>query len=144
MIGLDTTTLVAFEIENHPLKHKVTQGIQTCIKNGEVFALAPQIVNEFLHVVTDTRRFSDPLTMPEALERIAFWQQANESQIVFPTEKSLLQQEHWMREFHLGRKRVLDTALAATYKEHGIRRLASANPSDFALFGVFTFEDWAQ
>ena len=144
MIGLDTTTLVVFEIGNHPFKHKVTQGIQTCIKNGEVFAIAPQIVNEFLHVVTDSRRFSDPLTMSEALERIIFWLQAKESQLIFPTEKSLLQQERWMSEFHLGRKRVLDTALAATYKEHGIRRLASANPSDFALFGIFIFEDWAQ
>lgn len=143
MIGIDTTTLVAYEIENHPLKPSVTKGIKTCIHKGNTFAIAPQVINEFLHVVTDAKRFSEPLTMLEALERMKIWQKSKEIIIVFPSENSLLQQENWMREFRLGRKRVLDTALAATYKEHGIRRLATANPSDFAIFGIFAFEDWA-
>lgn len=144
MIGIDTTTLVAYEIENHPLNPSVTKGIKTCIAQGGTFAIAPQVINEFLHVVTDAKRFSDPLTMLEALERIKFWQKSKEILMVFPSKNSLLLQEKWMREYRLGRKRVLDTALAATYKEHGIRTLATANPADFAIFGVFTFEDWAQ
>jgi len=42
-----------------------------------------------------------------------------------------------MEEFRLGRKRILDTYLAATYHERGIRRLATGNAADFALFKVF-------
>ncbi len=68
MIGLDTTTLIAFEVADHPLKHQVTKGIQVCINNGEIFAIAPQVFNEFLHVVTDAKRFKDPLSMPEGLD----------------------------------------------------------------------------
>ena len=48
-----------------------------------------------------------------------------------------------MEKFSLGRKRILDTTLAATYHERGIKALATANPADFAIFGVFEFESWA-
>jgi predicted nucleic acid-binding protein len=49
-----------------------------------------------------------------------------------------------MEKFRLGRKRILDSYLAATYNERGINRLATANTMDFAVFGVFEFESWAQ
>jgi hypothetical protein len=49
-----------------------------------------------------------------------------------------------MEEFRLDRKRILDTYLAATYYERGVRKLATANTADFAVFGVFSFESWAQ
>lgn len=48
-----------------------------------------------------------------------------------------------MEEFRLGRKRILDTYLAATYHEKGIRRIATGNAADFALFKAFDFEPWA-
>jgi len=40
--------------------------------------------------------------------------------------------------FALGRKRLLDTLLAATYLRAGIRSLLTTNPADFAVFGAFT------
>jgi hypothetical protein len=43
----------------------------------------------------------------------------------------------WLRERHLGRKRILDTQLAATLHRHGVRRLLASNPDDFRVFGVF-------
>ena len=36
------------------------------------------------------------------------------------------------------RKRLLDTLLAATYQQAGIRSLLTTNQADFAVFGVFT------
>jgi hypothetical protein len=41
-----------------------------------------------------------------------------------------------MREFDLGRKRILDTHLAAVLHTAGARRLLTSNPGDFAVFGV--------
>jgi hypothetical protein len=41
-----------------------------------------------------------------------------------------------MREFGLGRKRILDTHLAAVPHTAGARRLLTSNPADFAVFGV--------
>jgi hypothetical protein len=43
----------------------------------------------------------------------------------------------WIQEFQLGRKRILDTLLAATLHQRGARRLLTSNPDDFRVFGVF-------
>jgi hypothetical protein len=41
-----------------------------------------------------------------------------------------------MKQFNLGRKRILDTHLAAILYTNGVSRLLTSNPSDFAVFGV--------
>jgi len=45
----------------------------------------------------------------------------------------------WLQQFALGRKRLLDTLLAATDLRAGIRSLVTTNPADFAVFGAFSF-----
>jgi hypothetical protein len=45
-----------------------------------------------------------------------------------------------MFEFNLGRKRLLDTLLAATYYSAGVVRLASTDWRDFETYGVFELE----
>jgi len=42
----------------------------------------------------------------------------------------------WMRQFSLGRKRILDTQLAAVLHSNGVRRLLTSNPADFAVFSI--------
>jgi hypothetical protein len=42
----------------------------------------------------------------------------------------------WMRQFNLGRKRILDTHLAAILHTNGVHRLLTSNPADFAIFHV--------
>jgi phage-related baseplate assembly protein len=41
-----------------------------------------------------------------------------------------------MRQFRLGRKRILDTQVAAVLHTNGVRRLLTSNPGDFAVFNV--------
>jgi len=43
----------------------------------------------------------------------------------------------WMSAFNLGRKRLLDTMLAATYFSHGVHAILSSNARDYATFGCF-------
>lgn len=143
MIGLDATTLIAYEIADHPLHRSVRAGVRKCVAEGERFGLSDQTVWEFLHVVTDSRRFRDPLTMDNALERAARWSNASEVNALHTTEEARGWTMKWMKEYGLGRKRILDTALAAVLYTHGISRVATANRSDFECFGVFSFEGWA-
>lgn len=56
-----------------------------------------------------------------------------------PTEESINLAWDWMRNYQLGRKRILDTQLAATFHINGIHRILTANPSDFAIFKIFEF-----
>lgn len=57
--------------------------------------------------------------------------------LVQSSAETVLQSLRWMRQFDLGRKRILDTELAAVFHVAGVRRLFTSNPSDFAVFGVF-------
>jgi len=98
-------------------------------------ALTASVVLEFLHVVTDTRRFDMPLSMDEAAEVASeIWNSPDVDRIpaaprVVPRTLELL------RRHRLGRKRIHDTALAATLESAGVRRLATWNPGDFEVFG---------
>lgn len=144
MIGLGATTLIAHEVKEHPLHRTVRNGIRRCVANGDRFGLSDQTLWEFLHIVTDARRFSRPMEMPVALERARRWSYVREVTHLETTRESTEWTLKWMEEFRLGRKRILDTALAATFHVHGVRRVASANVADFRVFGVFDFEAWAQ
>ena len=109
------------------------------VYTGKVqLALAPQVLTEFAHVVTDPRRFSRPLEMDEAISRAELWWRAREVLQVFPDSVAVDTCLEWMRAHRLGRKRLLDTQLAATYDAAGIRSILSSNARDCAVFGVFT------
>ena len=132
MIGIDTSFLVAFEDSSHQL-HAAARSVAEHYA-AETFALAPQVLTEFVHVVTDPRRFEHPLTMNEALKRAAKWWAAQETRRVAPSDDSVSLFVEWMSRFDLGRKRILDTMLAATYKSAGVALIVSTNARDFAVF----------
>jgi predicted nucleic acid-binding protein len=127
MIGLDTTVLLAHEIEELPGHQRIRQHIEKSSKSGiENYALCPQVLQEFIHVATDPRRFQNSLSFAEALQRSRTWWEAAEITQCCPGNRAWDQACSWMEEFRLGRKRLLDTYLAATYHEKGIRRLVSS------------------
>ena len=137
--GLDTSFLVAIEVHSHE-KHKGTHAVfQRLLKAGETFSITPQILAEFIHVVTDPKRFSSPLTVEQAVERAEFWWNASEIVHVFPTAESTLVFLGWLEEYKLGRKRLLDTLLASALHSRGITSILTLNRADFKIFGVFSF-----
>ncbi|WP_455383523.1 type II toxin-antitoxin system VapC family toxin [Salinispira pacifica] len=139
MIGIDTSFLVAFEIGSHP-ENSAARSLAKRY-SSESFGLAPQVLAEFIHVVTDPKRFERPLSFEAALDRADRWWNASEIIRIFPTNDAVELFALWMREFNLGRKRILDTMLAATYKAAGISIIASTNARDFARFpGVHPLE----
>ena len=145
MIGLDTTVLIAHELNEAPLHRQVRNNMALlCRERGTRFGLSPQVLQEFLHVATDPRRFQQPLTMDQALSRANFWWDASEVVHCHINDKSWQVAISWIEKYSLGRKRILDTTLAATYHDCGIQSMATANPADFAVFGVFQFESWAR
>jgi len=137
--GLETSFLVAVEVRSHEEHSNARARFQKLLKSGDTFSISPQILAEFIHVVTDPRRFSSPLTLEQAVERAEIWWNAAEIVHIFPTSESTLLFLGWLEEFKLGRKRLLDTMLASTLQASGITSLLTLDRSDFALFGTFTF-----
>ncbi len=136
--GVDTTFLVQAELREAPGHEAARAWLdQALAQNSQPLALAPQVLTEFVHVVTDPRRFSIPLTMEQALAKAQGWWEASEVRPVYPTLDSTRMALLWLRQYRLGRKRLLDTQLAATYYAAGITSVLTSNFTDFEVFGVF-------
>ncbi len=139
MIGIDTTFLIAAVHEEHPRHPEVADLMSRWITADERLGLCSQVVAEFLHVVTDSRRFERPMTMQEALRQVDDWLLAEESAWFSTGDDVILLAMQWMSQFQLGRKRILDTLIAATYASQDVGRLATLNAADFLIFDVFDF-----
>ena len=135
--GLDTTFLVQVEVLEHAGHAEARALLDSLLRHGETLALAPQVLAEFVHVVTDSRRFSCPLEVSVALERAEHWWQSGEVMQVLPSLDSTALFLSWMTQHRLGRKRILDTQLAATYHCAGIKRLLTTNARDYKIFDCF-------
>jgi predicted nucleic acid-binding protein len=136
--GLDTSFMVQLEVARHP-GHEASRALfDRLLDSGESFALAPQVLAEFVHIVTDSNRFEQPLPVSRAIARVEHWWQARDVVPVFPNDTTVARFHAWMREHALGRKRLLDTMLAATYFTNDVRSILSTNARDFAVFGCFS------
>ncbi|MCP4674009.1 MAG: PIN domain-containing protein [Deltaproteobacteria bacterium] len=132
--GIDTTFLVEAEVVGHPKHARSRSLLAEVISDGGRIAIAPQILAEFAHVVTDARRFEHPLEMSAALVRVSLWWNAVETKQVFPNAETIALFGSWMSGENLGRKRILDTMLAATYVSNGITSLITSNSRDYSVF----------
>jgi predicted nucleic acid-binding protein len=137
--GIDTDFLVAAEIRDHPFHREADALLQSLLADGHDLAVAPQTLAEFIHIVTDGKRMPRPLTLAEATARAEHWWQAAEVVRVFPDGQAVTDFLAWLTRHQLGRKRLLDTLLAATFQRAGVKRLLTNNDRDFKLFGCFEF-----
>lgn len=108
MIGLDTNILVAHAVPDHPLHTKVRERIDRFLDDGQDLAVTSGILAEFLHIVTDSRRFEIPLSMTEALGWAGYWSDAEEVNVISTEIAAHRQWLVWLEEHRLGRKRLLD------------------------------------
>lgn len=99
--------------------------------------MAPQTLVEFIHVVTDSKRMPQPLPMADAVSRVENWWNAEEVVPVFPNREAVNRLGGWLRIHRLGRRRLLDTLLAATLFENGIQRLITNNEADYRVLNCF-------
>ena len=135
--GFDTGFLVAVEVSDHPDHQPARSKLAAFAAAGDTLSLAPQVLAEFIHIVTDPRRFPRPLSTDAARDVAQKWWTAKEVIQVFPNADAVALFFNWHRGLALGRKRLLDTLLAATYRCAGINSLLTTNASDFTAFGGF-------
>ena len=140
--GIDTSFLVATELASHSRHADSRQLLKQLSRASDQFALAPQVLAEFAHVVTDSRRCANPLDMAAAVERAELLWNVTQTVQVFPDTAATSQFLTWMRLFRLGRKRLLDTLLAATFHVAAIQSVITLNRSDFELFVCFSVHKW--
>ena len=136
-IGIDTSFLVAVESTIHEQGFPARELLDRFGLDGDLLALNPDVISEFIHVMTDPKRFDDPLSMDVAIQRARFWWSAKDITRVFPTRESTILSLDWIAQHRLGRKRLRDTMLAASYLSAGVTRIVTLNAKDFRVFNCF-------
>ena len=134
-LALDTDVLIAWLVRSVPRHAEARAVVEAELRrDGGRIAIAPQVCWEFLHVVTDDRRFERPCSMDEAMALVRAVWNARETERLPPAAELVPRVLDLLREHRLGRKRILDTALAAALEAGGVRRLATYNVRDFQCF----------
>jgi len=92
-------------------------------------------------VATDPKRFEHPMTMTNARAvTLELWDSRDVVK-VRPTESVVHRVTELMQRHRLGRRRILDTALAATLEGQRLRRLAAMNSRDYRAFSFLEIVD---
>lgn len=137
MLGLDSTFIIDLYWKDSPRHKSAEQWLKKITENGEKVAVYYNCFNEFINVITDSRRFENAFSMEEALEVVEEWRSIEEVNIVFPENQSFGRAMTWLEIYNLGRKRHNDTNMAACYELAGVTKLLTANPGDFNVIESF-------
>lgn len=141
MISLDTTFLIDLYWLDSPRHNAAVKlfeelsdetGIYQDSQNQDILVYY-NCFNEFVHVITDTRRFENAMTMTRALEICEQWRDLERITIVFPDETSYGRALTWLSIYNLGRNRLNDTNMISCYVTAGASKIITANPKDFEI-----------
>ena len=143
MIGIDTCFLIDLYWENSP-RNKNARELFSKIANNESVKVAVyyNCFNEFLQVITDSKRFENPLSVSEAISVIDYWCDIDRVTVLYPDDTSFKRTLAWMNRYQLGRNRVNDTQMASCYLTSGVSSIITANPKDFEIFESFEINDY--
>lgn len=130
--GLDTNVLVYAHVASLEEHGVVRAFLEAQLSRSDVtLVVTPAVLHEFVHVVTDPRRFEPPVAMGEALALARLYVgRANVSCVATDAEALALAFD-LVERHRLGRKRLADTLLAATLLRTGVAELVTCNRQDF-------------
>jgi toxin-antitoxin system PIN domain toxin len=139
--GLDTNVLVYAALADLP-EHEAVAGFLRAqvVDAGNQAAIVPQVLYEYVHIATDGRRFERPLSMTEALESATRWATAREVVLLPESRHTPLRALSLLGGHRLGRKRILDAALAATLLDHGVDHLVTHDRRHFERLGLLVVD----
>ena len=134
MIGLDSCFLIDLYWQDSPRNKKARDLYQKLANDDSVqLAIYFNCFNEFLHVMTDSKRFENPFTVKEAISVIDFWCDLERVTVLYPDDTVFKRTLAWMNMYNLGRNRINDTQMASCYISNNITSLITANPKDFEI-----------
>ena len=144
IVALDTDVLVGWAMAGTTHHHLLRRFVERHVQRDGQVGLVPQVLFEFLHVVTDPKRFAKPLAMKDATRLVRDLWHTAEVVPILPTPDVVPRVLQFLDELKLGRTRLLDTALAATLERAGVSRLATLNGRDFEVFPFLDIIDPAR
>ena len=143
MIGLDTCFLIDLYWKDSPRNTKARELYSQIAKDETIkIAIYFNCFNEFLHVITDARRFENPFSVKEAISVIDFWCDLDRVTVLYPDNTTFKRTLAWMNMYNLGRNRINDSQMASCYLSNNVSSIITANPGDFEIFDCFEIKDY--
>lgn len=142
MVGIDTCFLVDLEVLESPRHDGAVALFEKWRRTDRQIAIHEQVFLEYEHIITDAKRFTAPLSMSEAINRVWFWTSQERVKVIYNTEDSFGRAQAWLSQFRLGRNRIIDTNIAAAYAEACVTELWTANRKDFEIFNMFDLPEY--
>jgi predicted nucleic acid-binding protein len=134
-LGIDTNVMISGHLPGFAEHASIRSFLLGRLADPEeILVVTPMVLHEFVHVVTDARRFDPPVEMAEALAVAGGYLDRTNVTCVAVDEESTALAFELMNRHRLGRRRVADTLLAATLLRHGVNRFATCNQADFEIF----------
>lgn len=133
-LALDTDVLVNAHLPGLE-RHRVARSfLLDHLSQPVTLVVTPLVLHEWVHVVTDSRRFEPAVEMSEALEIAKGYLDRDNIDCLPVGEDAFLLATDLLARHRLGRRRVADTLLAATLLSAGVHHLATFNRKDYAIF----------
>jgi predicted nucleic acid-binding protein len=131
----DTNILVYAHLAAFPEHGRVRSFLRDHLSDpAKQLIVTPMVLHEFVHVITDARRFLRPVPMPEALA-LARGYLGRTNVECLAVDEDVMRLAMDLLELHrLGRKRIADTLLAATLIRNDVREIITCDPGDFRVF----------
>lgn len=129
---VDTNVQVYASVAGAPLHVVALQSLEEHYRSGTEIWTSRQILREYLAVLSRPQSFTRPVPVSILVESVRYletrYRVAEDGPEVTDQLLAL------MERFPTGGKQVHDANIVATMLVHGIGRLLTANPSDFARF----------
>jgi predicted nucleic acid-binding protein len=109
--------------------------------SSSTLVLTPSVLHEFIHIVTDSRRFDPPVSMPEAIAIARLYLGRRNIECIVTDESAVLEAFALLEKHNLGRKRIADTLLVATLLGNDVRELVTCDLDNFRVFERLTLVD---
>lgn len=140
--GLDSNVLIYAQLGAMEAHGAVRSFLLRQLEDPETqLVITPAILHEFVHIVTDARRFEPPVPISEALAAARIYL-GRTNVICLATDQDAVRLAFDLMERHnLGRRRLADTLFAATLLANGVRELITCNPADYQLFSELRLID---
>jgi toxin-antitoxin system PIN domain toxin len=133
--GIDTNVLIYAHVPKFDEHAAVRRFLLGELADSErILVVTPMVLHEFVHVVTDGRRFEPPVKMAEALALAQEYLGRPNVECASVDEPSVREAFRLLEHHRLGPKRIADTLLVATLLRAGVREIITCDPKDFAIF----------
>lgn len=134
IVAVDADVLVSWAMSGAPRHRPVRRFVDRAVAEGKRIGIPSQVAWEFLHICTDGKRFERPLAMDAAMDVVRELRASPDVCDLDAGASVVDRVVELLARYRLGRKRILDTVLAATLEAGKVKTLATFNAKDYEVF----------